>query len=90
MVVQIGKKKGGDISFHSLPHKNPEVLQLWVQAIRRQDWFPKHHSLICRTHFKDSCFVVRPGKKSRRLKENAVPIEFPAFPTHLQRKTQEK
>ena len=24
------------------------------------------------------------------MKENAVPTEFPAFPTHLQRKTQEK
>ena len=89
MAAQIGKK-GGDISFQSFPHKNSEILKLWVQAIQRQVWSPKDHGLICSIHFKDSSFVVRPGKKGRKLKENAVTTEFPAFPNHMQRKTQEK
>ena len=29
-------KKGGNISFHRFPHSKPELLQKWVQAIRRK------------------------------------------------------
>ena len=50
--------------------------------MQRKGWFPRKHSLICSTHFTESCFVVRPHKRGRLLKENAVPTEFPAFPSH--------
>ena len=52
--------------------------------MQREDWFPSKHSLICSTHFTESCFVVRPGKRGRLLKQNPVPTEFPAFLSHLQ------
>ena len=29
-------KKGSGISFHCFPHKNPDLLHKWVQAVRRQ------------------------------------------------------
>ena len=49
------------------------------QAIQRQDWSPKHHSLICSTHFKDSCFVVRPGKKVEDWKKMQSQLSFLLF-----------
>ena len=56
------QEKGGNISFFHFPHKNPPVLKQWANAVNRLHWFPKHHSLICSVHFKESCFIVRPGK----------------------------
>ena len=43
------------IDFHS---KILELLQKWIQAIRRENWAPKQGSFICGSHFEDSCFVV--------------------------------
>ena len=83
-------QKGGNISFFNFPHCNLELLQKWVQAMQRKDLFPNKHSLICSTYFTESCFVVRPGKRGRLLKENAVPTEFPAFPSHLQKMYQNR
>ena len=79
------KGKDPSVSFHRFPHKNPELLKKWVHAIRRENWTPTQHSWICSQHFKETCFVVRPGKKGRRLYDHAIPTEFPAFPKHLQK-----
>ena len=78
-------KKDSSISFHRFPHKNPQLLQKWIQAIRRENWQPTQYSYICSKHFDDSCFVVRPGKSGHRLHEHAVPSIF-NFPEHLQKK----
>ena len=78
------QEKGGDISFFHFPHKDPDRLRQWVQAVHRDNWYPKYHSLICSVHFKETCFVVRPGKRGRLLKPDAVPTEFPSHPNHLQ------
>ena len=77
--------KDPNVSFHRFSHKNPERLRKWIQAIRRQDWLPTKHSYICRKHFTESSFVIRPGKDSRRLNEHAIPSLFPSFPEHLQK-----
>ena len=66
------QEKGGNISFFHFPHKNPPVLKQWANAVNRLHWFPKHHSLICSVHFKESCFIVRPGKRGRLLKDGAI------------------
>ena len=79
-------KKGSGISFHRFPHRNPQMLEKWIQVIRREKWHPNRHSYICSLHFEDSCFVVRPGKIGHRLYEHAVPSIF-NFPEHLQKKT---
>ena len=55
-------KAASGISFHRFPFKNPELLQKWIQAIRRENWAPKQGSFICGSHFEDSCFVLQPGK----------------------------
>ena len=72
---------------HEFPHKNPQLLQKWVKAIRREKWFPTQSSVLCSTHFSDDCFVE--GKKNRRLKKDAVPSIF-NFPEHLQEDTNTK
>ena len=84
------QEKGGNISFFHFPHKNPPVLKQWANAVNRLHWFPKHHSLICSVHFKESCFIVRPGKRGRLLKDGAVPTEFPTHPSHLQHQTRKR
>ena len=66
-------KKGYGISFHRFPQNNPERLQKWIQAIKREKWKPNEYSHICSVYFEDSCFVVRPGKIHHYLYEHAVP-----------------
>ena len=82
-------KKVGNISFHRFPHNKPDLLQKWVQAVRRQNWYPNKNSLICSVHFTESCFTVTPGKQCRQLHKNAIASVFPQFPKHLQ-KTESK
>ena len=77
--------KDPNVSFHRFPHKNPERLRKWIQAIRHQDWLPTKHSYICSKHFTESSFVVRPGKDGCRLYEHAIPSLFLSFPKHLQK-----
>ncbi len=83
-------KAGSGISFHRFPHKNPELLQKWLNAIKRKDWLPKAHSYICSVHFQPSCFVDHQGQGRCRLKEDAVPTIFAAFPNYYQRPTQKR
>ena len=77
--------KDPSISFHRFPHKNPELMTKWIEAIRRKDWMPTKHSYICSQHFAESCFVVRPGKHGQRLYEHAIPSLFLSFPKYLQK-----
>ena len=84
------QEKGGNISFFHFPHKNPPVLKQWANAVNGLHWFPKDHSLICSVHFKESCFIVRPGKRGRLLKDGAVPTEFPTHASHLQHQTRKR
>ena len=82
-------KKGGNLSFQRFPHNKPDLLHKWVQAVRRQNWYPNKNSLICSVHFTESCFTVTPGNQCHWLQKNAIPSVFPQFPKHLQ-KTESK
>ena len=75
-----GKISSSNLSFHRFPHKDPERLKKWIQAIGRKDWLPTEHTWICSKHFVESNFVVRPGKSGRRLYDHAVPSQFLSFP----------
>ena len=75
-----GKTSSSNLSFHRFPHKDPERLRKWIQAIGRKDWLPTKHTCICSKHFVESNFVVRPGKSGRRLYDHAVPSQFLSFP----------
>ena len=37
-------KPGSKISFHAFPHKNSELLQKWIQAVKRKNWVPNKYS----------------------------------------------
>ena len=83
-------KEDVNISFHRFPHSKPELLQKWVQAIRRKGWSPNKNSFICSVQFTDSCFAVIPGKLGHRRNKDAIPsLFFSEFPRHLQ-KTESK
>ena len=70
------RKGSSGISFHRFLHQNPNLLSKWVHAMKRKDWAPTEHSLLCSNHFDESCFVVRPGKSGRRLYDHAVSTMF--------------
>lgn len=56
----------------------------WIHAIRRENWTPSSSSRLCSAHFLSTDYQVRPGASSFRLKDDAVPSIFPAYPRHLQ------
>lgn len=70
--------------FFRFPFKRPEILQLWVKAIRRENWKPTKSSKLCSNHFISSDFIPRQMSKMKLLKPDAVPSVF-NFPKHLQK-----
>jgi len=62
------------------PLTNKALLDKWLLAVRRQNWKPTKHSVLCSEHFESSCFRFYANQK--RLKEDAVPSVF-KFPEHL-------
>ena len=72
----MARKGSSGISFHRFPHKNQNLLSNWVHAMKRKDWAPTEHSLLCSNHFDECRFIVRPGKSGRRLYDHVVPTKF--------------
>lgn len=68
------------------PFKRPEILQLWINAIRRQNWNPTKTSRICGTHFLETDYLLKPGCSKKMLKPDSVPSIF-SFPKHLTKTT---
>lgn len=68
--------------FCSFPFKRPEILKLWIRAIRRENWNPSKTSRLCGEHFLPSDYQDIPGSKRKVLKLDAVPSVF-NFPKHL-------
>ena len=66
------------------PFKRPEILKLWIIAIRRDNWYPSKTSRICGQHFLATDYQFKPGCTQKALKFDAVPSVF-AFPKHLVR-----
>lgn len=67
------------------PHKHPELLAKWILAVKRNNWKPSQHSVLCSQHFARTAYKRPPGFGSRPLlKDDAVPTIFPAHPAHLQ------
>lgn len=70
------------IPFHTFPFKRPEILKLWIQALRRDKWTPSKTSRLCGEHFLPTDYINQPGLAVKRLKPDAVPSVF-SFPKHL-------
>jgi len=56
------------------PLKDPNKLQLWVDAVKRKGFNPNNSSRVCSDHFLRSDFVARPGGSYKlKLKDESVP-----------------
>ena len=86
MVVRIDGNLGSGITFHTFPLKDQHQVQKWLTAVRREGWAPTKYSYICSDHFLESDFAQNTGIY-KRLKKDAVPSVFLAFPQHLQKNT---
>ena len=45
-------KTGG----HKFPN-DPDVRNQWIKAIKRKQWTPTRHSVVCKAHFTEDDFV---------------------------------
>ncbi|XP_060860275.1 THAP domain-containing protein 1-like [Metopolophium dirhodum] len=78
-------KSGQNIHFFRFPLNNENVNQKWIIALRRKNCIPSQWSRICSIHFIDSDYEIRPGTTKPCLKIDAVPSNFPSFPSYLQK-----
>ena len=69
------REKGCTLSFHRFPMKNSELLQKWIKAVSRQNWYPNEDTFVCSVHFTDDCYNVTAQRS--RLKKDAFPSIFP-------------
>ena len=65
---------------------NLELRQCWISALRRENFVPSKTAVVCSSHFLDQDFEQSSRSGCRRLRADAVPSVFPAFPSRLQRK----
>ncbi|GBN06109.1 hypothetical protein AVEN_99795-1 [Araneus ventricosus] len=75
-------KKIPGLTFHSFP-KDETRRQLWVKAVRRENWESSKFSKLCSIHFPEE-MIDRTSLSCVRLRDNAVPSLFD-FPSHLQK-----
>ena len=83
------KEKGCTLSFHRFPMKNSELLQKWIKAVSRQNWYPNEDTFVCSVHFTNDCYNVTTQRS--RLKKDAFPSIFPTeYPSYMQNQKKEK
>ncbi|XP_020292714.1 THAP domain-containing protein 1-like [Pseudomyrmex gracilis] len=58
------------------PLNRPDILQLWIAAIGRDNFKLTKYSLICSAHFQENDFMKRPNASGVRLNNLAVPSIF--------------
>ncbi|GFW95020.1 THAP domain-containing protein 3 [Trichonephila clavipes] len=63
-------------SFFKFPVKNPGLLKAWLKMIRRENFKPSAHSLICSDHFEETCFEYQPFTNRWQLKRGSIPTIF--------------
>uniref|UniRef100_A0A6M2DVZ7 Putative product n=1 Tax=Xenopsylla cheopis TaxID=163159 RepID=A0A6M2DVZ7_XENCH len=78
----------GNIKFHRFPMKNPERLKLWIQALRRKNFYPSASSVLCSEHFKTEDYLES-SLRQNMLKRDAVPSIF-KFPEHMTKQSPKK
>ncbi len=69
-----------DIRFFRFPTRNPEQFELWVKAVKRENFHPNSNTAICAKHFASG----EPG--NRRDSPDYFPTIFPTV--HMKAKTE--
>ena len=75
---------------YRFPLKNPNLLEKWICAMRREKWMPSKYSVLCENHFAFNDYNTRVDydledgihQTKKHLKPDAVPSVF-YFPPHL-------
>lgn len=77
-----------EINFvYRFPLTKQDLLLKWINAIKRKGFKPSKYSKVCSDHFRSTDFLIQPGFKYKRLKNDAVPSVFEEFPEHLKKKS---
>jgi len=91
-----GENKDPNVTYHSFPLHDAQLLQTWLTRLARKDFTPTKHSKLCSRHFTSEDFVTKSSdlnnrrKKHRettkllrrRLKNDAVPSVFNNLPSY--------
>ncbi|CAG9760103.1 unnamed protein product [Ceutorhynchus assimilis] len=48
---------GTKLRFHKFPLSRPEVLRLWIKAVRWENFKPSAHTVLCSDHFRESDYL---------------------------------
>ena len=94
------RRKKLNITYHSFPLKNEELLCNWLKNIARKNFKPSKYSKLCSLHFKPDDFIEvshdsnqrRKRKRDsehlcyKRLKPGAVPSIFKNIPLYYTNK----
>lgn len=65
-----------NVSFHKFPLNDPIRMKLWLLELKRVNFKPNKHSVLCSEHFNDEDFDTSHPKRRRTLKAGAVPSKF--------------
>ena len=67
-------EKDSDLSFHSFPLKNPNLLKEWLVVLKREKFVPSKYSFLCSEHFLAEDY--NNNNKKLHLKPDVVPSIF--------------
>uniref|UniRef100_A0A2D4JCR7 THAP-type domain-containing protein n=1 Tax=Micrurus lemniscatus lemniscatus TaxID=129467 RepID=A0A2D4JCR7_MICLE len=67
---------GNNISFHRFPLGKKDVLKKWVCNIRRKNFTPTRHHVLCSEHFCEADYLENVASGRRYLKPEAIPTVF--------------
>uniref|UniRef100_A0A670YYU8 THAP-type domain-containing protein n=1 Tax=Pseudonaja textilis TaxID=8673 RepID=A0A670YYU8_PSETE len=67
---------GNNISFHRFPLGKKDVLKKWVWNIRRKNFTPTRHHVLCSEHFCEADYLENVASGRRYLKPEAIPTVF--------------
>ena len=67
----IGESKNPDVTFHSFPLHDKQLLQGWLKRIARKGFTPTQYSRLCSLHFKPEDFVKESNDQQIRQKNRS-------------------
>ncbi|GFO00260.1 THAP domain-containing protein 3 [Plakobranchus ocellatus] len=85
--TNIKKHLKGKVSFHSFPFTwGEEYVKAWKIRLKRENFEPTRHMVVCSEHFEESCFEYQNFTGRRQLKHGSEPTIF----KHNQKKERQR